>query len=61
MKKKSFLFRVSYMVYGDSGEGEAKWFVEYRLVYGTTWMEAEGLLRKQYGVEIVAVNMTIGA
>ena len=57
---KSFLFRVTYTITSYPSEQE-KQQVEYRLVYAVTSMQAERLLRKDYGMPIVCFNMTLNA
>ena len=56
MIEKAYLFRVTYKVHDQY---EMKECLEYRLAYGSTKMQAESKVRKDYGVRIVAINMTI--
>lgn len=56
MIEKAYLFRVTYKVHDQF---ETKVCLEYRLVYGSTKMQAESKVRKDYGVAIETVNMTI--
>ena len=53
---KAYLFRVTYKVHDQY---EMKECLEYRLAYGSTKMQAESKIRKDYGVPVETVNMTI--